>query len=175
MALLCSLLISEAEDDMPYDYIIFLRDDALWLANFDLNKLVSLGHADTYLLSCDEKDPPLTKDEVNDHVIVASRNVASDFGMYFNNLFNYNIEKCTSSLRSRLGHLRGCNSEMILKWMIKQKNISVLNVGQQFIPFQRGARIRENGEVTLCFHKYCQSHENRLDDKGIKNCSDIKF
>ena len=160
---------------MPYDYIIFLRDDALWLADFNLDHLIALGHADTYLLSCDAKEPPLTLDEVNDHIIIASRNVASHFGMYFTNLFKYNLEKCNSLIRTRLGHLRGCNSEMILKWMIKQKNISVLKVGQKFIPFQRAARVRQGQNVTLCIHKHCQSHENRLEDKGIKNCSDIKF
>merc|ERR1711862_224268 len=135
-----------------------------------------MGDADIYSLSCDAGQPPLHIDEVNDHVLVIKRKVAKFFGMYFTNLYKDKdmVQKCTSSLKEPFDDddilTRGCNKKMLLKWMIDQNNFSVRKVGQSYIPFQRSIHLRTDSknekkerDINICFHKYCQSYENKLD------------
>jgi len=182
----------EMKKSWAYDYVLYLRDDTQWLDDFNLNNLLSLGDADIYLLSCDAREPPLHIDEINDHALVVKRKVANFFGMYFTNLFKDEnlVDNCVSSAQDsslftkRFNNtntttttVRGCNSEMILKYMIEQNNFTVLRVGQSFLPFQRSVnlKVKKTKKDQSCFHKYCQSHENSLDDKEIKRCKDISI
>jgi len=176
----------EMQKDWNYDYVLYLRDDTQWLDDFNLNNLLSLGDADIYVLSCDAREPPLLIDEINDHALVVKRKVAKFFGMYFTNLFKDEnlVDNCVSSVKDsslfvkRFNNtntttttIRGCNSEMILKYMIEQNNFTVLRVGQSFLPFQRSVHL-DGKKVKSCFHKYCQSLENSLDNKKIKRCKE---
>ena len=181
----------ENENEWKYDYVMYLRDDTQWLSDFDLNKLLSLGDADIYILSCDARQPPLHIDEINDHALVVKREVADFFGMYFTNLFKEKdlVENCVSNMKdskifakrfkntdTTTTSVRGCNSEMLLKYLIEENNFSVLKVGQSYLPFQRSVHLDmgdDKGGKMTCFHKYCQSHHNNLDDRGIKRCKDI--
>ena len=181
----------EMEKTWKYDYVFFLRDDIHWLDNFDLNKLLALGDADIYLLSCDAKDPPMLVDEINDYALAVKRNVANFFGMYFTNLFKDSnlVDNCVASVKDetlfskRFNNtettsttIRGCNTKMILKYMIEKNNFTVLKVAQSYLPFQRSMHLdlrKKRRGRKVCFHKYCQSHEDKLDDNEIQKCEDV--
>jgi hypothetical protein len=70
---------------------------------------------------------------------------------------------------------RGCNSEMLLKWVIEKESLNVKKVGQGLLPFQRSMHLDLNGTVVECFHKYCKSVENNLGDFGMQRCKNIKL
>merc|ERR1711862_671252 len=112
--------VEQQSRNREYDYVLFLRDDSQWMIDFSLNKLIALGDADVYILSCDARDPPLHEDEINDHALVVTRKVADLFGMYFTNIFKdeHLVDNCIKSMNHPFKKkdiiLRGCNSEMIL-------------------------------------------------------------
>merc|ERR1712129_38619 len=160
-----------------YGYVLFLRDDSQWMADFDLNKLIVLGDADVYVLSCDVRDTPSHVDEINDHALVVTRKAAELFGMYFTNMFKDEnlVENCAKSMKNPFkDELIGCNSEMILKYIIENHKLTVIQAGQSFIPFQRSMHVNVNGKVTPCFHKYCQSKKNALGDNGLQQCKKVQ-
>jgi hypothetical protein len=169
-----ALLRAETEDNEQYKYVLFLRDDVKWLANFNMDKLIAQGPADVYLLSCDARDPPLHPDEINDHGLVAKRKVADIFGFYLSRLLKSNVDECRERMIQPLGE-RGCNSEMLLKWVIGKESLNVKKVGQYLLPFQRSMHLDLNGTVVECFHKYCKSVENNLGDFGMQRCKNIKL
>jgi len=70
---------------------------------------------------------------------------------------------------------RGCNSEMILKYIIEKHKLTLIQAGQSFIPFQRSVHVGVKGKVIPCFHKYCQSKENALGDNGLQACKKVQF
>ena len=168
-----ALLRAEAEDGVLYDYVLFLRDDIKWLANFDMDRLIAQGPADVFVLACDARKPPLHPDEINDHGLVASRDVADVFGLYLSRLLDYDVDDCQKQMTQPMGE-RGCNSEMLLKWVIEKENLVVKRVGQNLIPFQRSMHLNLNGRIVECFHKYCKSTKDNLDDFGIQQCKTIK-
>ena len=90
------------EKSWKYNYVFYLCDDSQWLEDFDLSKLLVLGDAYIYLLSCDIRQPPLHMDEINDHVLVVKRKVLKFFGIYFINLFQDKdiIDNCVSSMKA---------------------------------------------------------------------------
>jgi hypothetical protein len=88
-------VVKSEDTTQPYDYVIFLRDDTLWLKDFSLNRLIERGHADLYMLSCDARQPPMWREEVNDHGSVVSRRKAELFGKYFTGLFHADIAGCS--------------------------------------------------------------------------------
>jgi hypothetical protein len=182
-----ALLDAEESDGEPYDFVLFLRDDTKWLADFNLDRLRAQGKADVYLLSCDARVPSLSPDEINDHGLVVHRKVAETFGLYLTRLLESDIEACRDRMhkpswekvlpgfaRDAIGE-RGCNSEMLLKWQIDVAKLHVLKVGQSLIPFQRSMHLSLNGKVVDCFHKYCKSFQDDLDDSGFQRCSAIKI
>jgi hypothetical protein len=74
--------------------------------------------------------------------------------------------------------VRGCNSEMLLQWVIDANRVKVKKVGQGLIPFQRSVNIRlRDGSVVQCFHKFCQSREDALvlDSQSPKKCTSYTF
>jgi len=159
----------------PYDYVMFLRDDTMWLKDFNLNRLIDHGHADLYVLSCDARLPPLWPEEINDHGSVVSRRKAELFGKYFTHLFHADIAGCNKKLAQKQGGGFGCNSEMILKTVLTQDGVSTKLVGQGLIPFQRSLHVKKpGGGVAPCFHKYCQSHSEGLASFGIQRCKQMR-
>lgn len=147
-----------------FDYVMFLRDDSMWFRDFHLNGVVSLG-GDIFIPACDKRDPKLDPHEISDHGMVARRGVAEIFGRYFSKLLTLDLNACTATLPQEFNKKgkRGCNTEMIFKWMTDFHNLTVTLVGQGYLQFQRVARVRTiDGTVVECFHKYCQSKHDPL-------------
>jgi hypothetical protein len=167
-------LVMIEDTTSAYDYVMFLRDDTLWLKDFNMNRLIEHGHADLYILSCDAREPTMWPEEINDYGSVVSRRKAELFGRYFSRLFHANITGCNMEIFPKTSGISGCNSEMILKWILMQDGVSIQLVGQGLIPFQRSVHVKlPGGGVAPCFHKYCQSYSDRLDSFGIQRCQQI--
>ena len=172
----------EKEENFRYDYVMFLRDDTLWLDDFDINNVISTD-ADIIIPSCDARDPPLHKSELNDHILISRRDTADVFGEYYSKLFDADISACMEQLPDELSQdgKRGCNSEMLLKWIVDKENMRVSKLGQGILPFQRSANVKLPGGSTVhCFHKFCQSEKDPMvitDDKlkDIALCSKIEW
>jgi hypothetical protein len=168
---------AELVDGQKYDHVMFFRDDAMWLDDFDFDRLVTRGGdmTDLYTLSCDARKPSMHPLEMNDHGVVVSRSKANLFGDYFDLLFEDDIQKCNEQLGDNFRKEgRGCNSEMIMKWILKNRNVVTETVGQGMLPFQRSVHVKmPGGEVQPCFHKFCRSHADPLDDFGVKQCKTL--
>jgi len=167
-------VVKSEDTTRPYDYVMFLRDDTMWLKDFNLNRLIEHDHADLYVLSCDARRPPLWPEEINDHGSVVSRRKAELFGKYFTHLFHADIAGCNKKIALKTGGSFGCNSEMILKNILTHDGVSTTLVGQGLIPFQRSLYVkRPGGGAAPCFHKYCESHSDALPSFGIQRCQQM--
>eukprot|EP00557_Chaetoceros_sp_GSL56_P003286 CAMPEP_0176499560 /NCGR_PEP_ID=MMETSP0200_2-20121128/12997_1 /TAXON_ID=947934 /ORGANISM="Chaetoceros sp., Strain GSL56" /LENGTH=1200 /DNA_ID=CAMNT_0017897997 /DNA_START=264 /DNA_END=3866 /DNA_ORIENTATION=+ len=172
----------EKEENFRYDYVMFLRDDTLWLDEFDINNVISTD-ADVIIPSCDARDPPLHESEFNDHILISRRDTADVFGEYYSKLFDTDVSACMEQLPDEISQdgKRGCNSEMLLKWIVGKENMRVSKLGQGLLPFQRSANVKLPGGLTIqCFHKFCQSKKDPMiitDDrlKRIEMCSKIEW
>ncbi|GFH53903.1 hypothetical protein CTEN210_10379 [Chaetoceros tenuissimus] len=171
----------EKEEGFKYDYVMFLRDDSLWLKEFDIRNLLSKG-GDIFIPACDARDPPLQPSEINDHILVSRRDTADVFGNYYSELSKRDVKGCMKLLPDDLtkGGKRGCNSEMLLKWIVDERNITVTKLGQSKIPFQRSANVKlPDGSNVPCFHKFCQSRKHPLtftnESNAIKICKQIDW
>ena len=176
-----SALKWEAEEGFKYDYVLFLRDDSLWLKDFNILKMAE-KEGDIFVPSCDARDPPLHPLELNDHILISRRKSAEIFGNYYSTLFQTDVKGCMDSLPITLtsNGQRGCNSEMLLKWIADEKNVTVTKVSQSEVPFQRSGNVKlSDGSITQCFHKFCQSKDLPLkfgDEKeDMQVCSKIDW
>jgi len=176
-----SVLKWEAEESFKYDYVMFLRDDSLWLNNFNIDNLVK-KEGDIFIPACDVRDPPLDPHEISDHILISRRNSADLFGKYYSTLFQTDIKGCTDDLseKIRMNGKRGCNSEMILKWVTDEQRLKVTKVSQGDIPFQRSANVElPDGSNMQCFHKFCQSENFPLKptkvNKHLTMCKKIDW
>ncbi|GFH53889.1 hypothetical protein CTEN210_10365 [Chaetoceros tenuissimus] len=171
----------ENEEGFKYDYVMFLRDDSLWLKEFDIRNLIAKG-GDIFIPACDARDPPLQPSEINDHILVSRRDTADVFGNYYSELSKRDVKACMKLLPDDLTKVgkRGCNSEMLLKWIVDERNITVTKLGQSKIPFQRSANVKlPDGSNVPCFHKFCQSRKHPLtftnESNAIKICKQIDW
>ena len=79
----------ETQEGWKYDYLLVLRDDAEWLADFHLEALLRSGShtrsdpADVYVLSCDERSPEMHPSEINDFAFVLRRAHAPLLGRFY--------------------------------------------------------------------------------------------
>ncbi|KAG7354204.1 hypothetical protein IV203_003560 [Nitzschia inconspicua] len=168
-----------------YDYILLVRDDTLWLDDFHIDRLLvhrptpATHHQkqppDAYILSCDARTPTMLPPEINDHGMLIRRDRAEVVGKYVTTLVQTDLQKCHRSVTQWLGKERGCNSEMILKHILKEHNIQVQLVPQSLLPFERAVVVEyKSGRNEYCFHKFCQSTEQPLTvPAGMKKCNDI--
>ena len=175
-----SVLKWEAEEGFKYDYVMFLRDDTLWLGTMNIKLQKKTG--DVFVPACDARDPPLHPSEMNDHMLISRRNSADLFGKYYSTLFQTDVKACMDNLprEIRSSGKRGCNSEMLLKWITDNQKLKVTKVGQGQIPFQRSANVRlPDGSNMQCFHKFCQSESFPLDlaklGKNLTTCKSIDW
>jgi hypothetical protein len=169
----------------PYDYVYIARDDTLWLQDVHLRTIIDTNPtADAYILSCNARDPPLLPPEVNDHGILLKRDKADVLGAYVTTLVHTNLNACHKSVERWLGKQRGCNSEMILKHVLKTHNVTVQLVPQSLLPMERAVVVdvddvqhpNNPGQHQYCFHKFCQSKEQPLAlPNNIKRCADLPF
>lgn len=171
----------EREEGFNYDYVIFLKNDSLWLKEFSIHYLED-QKGDIFVPACDARDPPMEPSEINDHILIARRTVADFFGDYYNTMFNIDMKACMAHLPEKIHYdmRRGCNSEMVLKWFVQKEKIAVTKLGQKDVPFQRSANVRlKNGTNLQCFHKFCQSRKRPLEFSGamqkIQTCKSISW
>ncbi len=170
----------EAEEDFTYDYVIFMRGDSLWLNRFRISTFDAKG-GDIFVPSCDARDPPMDSHELNDHLLISRRGTADIFGNYYSTLFETDISACMEQLPVTLNKngKRGCNSEMLLKWVATQHKLDTILVSQSDVPFQRSANIRlSDGSNKQCFHKFCQSQSKPLilnQNDNLEMCKNIIF
>eukprot|EP00928_Gymnodinium_smaydae_P089205 TRINITY_DN731_c0_g2_i2.p1 TRINITY_DN731_c0_g2~~TRINITY_DN731_c0_g2_i2.p1 ORF type:complete len:419 (+),score=41.78 TRINITY_DN731_c0_g2_i2:133-1257(+) len=169
----------EATSGQPYDLVIFMRDDSLWLSNFNVSQLLASGDHDVYVPSCDAREKPMHWQEINDHILIVKRSSADIFGNYFTTLLNTNVQECMERLdaKFRNNERRGCNSEMLLKYVMEKHGIKAGGVPQSLVPFQRSVRVQmPDGTSKLCFHKLCQSNEDPLAmDGSIEACKNTDW
>eukprot|EP00536_Pseudo-nitzschia_multiseries_P008008 jgi/Psemu1/19325/gm1.19325_g len=169
-----------------YDYVLILRDDALWLGDFDLHAIIATDPAaDAYVLSCDARNPKMLSPEICDHAILIKRDKADVVGAYVTAMASMDLNECHVSVTEYVGKLRGCNSEMILRHVLKVHGIAVKEVPQSLLPFERAVRIEAGGgdETTTdgngnyyCYHKYCQSVDQPLKlPPSIQKCKELTF
>ena len=165
-----------------YDYVLILRDDTLWLDNFDLHKVVATDPtADAYILSCDAREPKMLPPEINDHGILVKRDKAHIVGKYVSAMTSLNLQKCHESVVQWLGEERGCNSEMILKYVLESNELKIQLVPQSLLPFERAVLIDGNsytpGEKDFyCYHKFCQSIDAPLLlPSKMQKCKELTF
>ncbi|GAX23943.1 hypothetical protein FisN_20Hu151 [Fistulifera solaris] len=159
-----SLIEQERVSGSQYDYVMFWRDDALWIRDLYLNGIIA-RYGDVFLPSCDKRDPPLHPLEVNDHGLITRRAVAEVFGRYFSGFFQFDVDACVANLANDFTEelKGGCSAEMMLKWTADTHNITITKLGQRHMPFQRFARVQMmNGSITECFYEYCQSRYDGL-------------
>lgn len=168
----------ERENNFQYDYIIFMRDDTLWLNKFNITNLHN-KEGDVFVLSCDGRNPPMDPMEENDHILITRREHADLFGHYYKTMFDTDVDGCMNRLSDAMKKKgkRGCNSEMFIKYVFDINRIKVTRVSQSEIPFQRSGNVRmPNGKNKQCFHKYCQSKESPLKaPKNMKECKAIDW
>jgi len=172
----------ETEKGTPYDYVLILRDDTLWLGDFDLQTVIASDPtADAYILSCDARDPKMLPPEINDHGILVKRSKASILGEYVSALATLDLQKCHESVTEFLGKERGCNSEMILKHVLETNQVKVKLVPQSLLPFERAVLIdgksQSEGETDFfCYHKFCQSVDAPLQlPSDLQKCNELTF
>jgi len=166
-----------------HDYVLILRDDTLWLDDFDLHKVIATDPtADAYVLSCNGRQPEMLPPEINDHGILIRRDKANIVGEYVSAMASLDLQKCHDSVTEWLGKDRGCNSEMILKYILETNHVRVKLVPQSLLPFERAVRIdnssnnNNNGNDFYCYHKFCQSIEDPLQlPSGMRKCKDLNF
>jgi hypothetical protein len=152
---------AELVDGQKYDYVMFLRDDAMWLDHFNFDDLVTRGGemTDLYTLSCDARDIPMHPLELNDHGVVVSRSKANLFGDSFDLLFEDDIQKCNEQL------------DETREMDIESQKCRDQNGGSRDAPFSALGR---RGDTAI-FPKFCKSHDDPLDDFGVKKCTTLFY
>jgi len=170
-----------------YDYVLILRDDTLWLGDFDLSSVIATDPtADAYILNCDDRDPKMLPPEINDHGILIRSNKAHILGRYVTTMGNVDLQQCHDSVTEWLGKDRGCNSEMILRHILEVYSIKVKLVPQSILPFERAVLIdgksrtantkNDRKDDFYCYHKFCQSIDQPLElPSGIQKCKELTF
>lgn len=175
------VLLAEKKRGNPYDYVMILRDDTMWLEDLDLQKVIDTDpSADAYILSCDARDPQMLPPEINDHGVMMKREKADVIGAYVTSMVNIEMKKCHESVEFYLGPNRGCNSEMILKFILEEYGIKVKLVPQSLLPFERSVVISGErsgrGMDFYCYHKMCQSTVQPLElPSGMERCKEVTF
>jgi len=170
------LVASETYIGVHYDYVMVLREDVMWLDDFNLQNLIDTNpSADAYILSCDIRDPPLINSkEYNDYGLVIKRDKATIIGRYFDQLLKVDLNGCHKSVQGMIPAHTGCNSGMLFHWIMKQNNVTVQQVPQSLFPIERTVNLMVNGTERVCIHRYCQSKEAPLRiPNNLETCKKI--
>jgi hypothetical protein len=90
--------------------------------------------------------------QLNDHIIVSKRKSADIFGSYLTQLLKVDTpQECMQKLDSRVtsNGKRGCNSEMMLKFVMDEEGVRVRKPPQSLIPFQNSLKVKEKEVVVV--------------------------
>jgi len=171
------LIASETYVGVKYDYVVVLREDVTWMADFNLQKLLDTNPAaDAYVLSCDMIDPPMIANEYNDYGIVIKRSKATLIGRFIDHLMKTDLKGCHESVKSMVPEDVGCNGGMLMYYIMQRHNITVQRVSQSVFPIERTLNLNVDEKDMVCLHGMCQSKEAPLKiPRNMKNCTDIKF
>lgn len=171
------LIASETYVGVTYDYVMVLREDVLWLDDFNLQKMIATNpSADAYVLSCDMRDPPIITNEYSDYGIVIKREKATIIGKYFEEILKADLDGCHESVKGMVPAGTGCTSGMLFYWIMKQKNVTVQRVPQSVFPIERALNLSMNNTKEICIHRLCQSEESPLKiPDNLQICSEIKL
>jgi hypothetical protein len=171
------LIASETYVGVRYDYVMVLREDVTWMADFNLQKLIDTNpSADAYVLSCDMRTPPIITNEYNDYGLVIKRNKASIIGRYFDQLLKTDLNACHESVKGMVPENTGCNSGMLFYYIMQKNNVTVQRVNQSVFPIERSLNLKLNNTQKVCIHNMCQSKESplRIPD-NLEACNEMKF
>jgi hypothetical protein len=171
------LIASETYVGVRYDYVMVLRDDVTWMADFNLQKLIDTNpSADAYVLSCDMRTPPIIANEYNDYGLVIKRSKASIIGRYFDQLLKTDLQACHDSVKGMVPENTGCNGGMLFYYIMQQNNVTVQRVGQSVFPIERSLNLELNNTRKVCIHNMCQSKESPLHiSDNLEACNKMKL
>jgi hypothetical protein len=103
---------------------------------------LAFNSIELFVPSCDARIPSMHPMEINDHIAIVKRERADLYGNYFDELFRTDMGRCAQRLNNELRYgrsivsslsssaaahqqpspSRGCNSEMILKYIVERKD-----------------------------------------------------
>ena len=156
----------------PYALVFFVQDDTFWLNDFNLDRMLANRPAELYTLSCDARVPKMDVRELNDYIAIFTRMKAQLYGTYLHQLLIRDLNMCAATMRVELQKQkqRGCNKEMLFKWILEQNYVQVQTLSQILVPFQRASYITQAPHDThVCVTKFCQSRILPL-DVNITRC-----
>ena len=171
------LIASEHFIGVSYDYIMVLREDVMWMNDFNLEKVIATNpSADAYVLSCDLRDPPIIANEYNDYGIIIRREKAAVVGRYFDEIIKTDFNACHDSVKGMAANDTGCNSGMLFYWIMERNNVTVQRVPQSLFPIERAVNLAINKTSSVCIHRYCQSKEDPLQvPENLQICDSIQL
>mmetsp|Transcript_38325 Transcript_38325/g.43225 ORF Transcript_38325/g.43225 Transcript_38325/m.43225 type:complete len:947 (-) Transcript_38325:236-3076(-) len=171
------LIASEHFVGVSYDYVMVLREDVMWMGDFNLKRMIATNPtADAYVLSCDMRDPPIIANEYNDYGIVIKREKADVVGRYFDQILKTDLNACHKSVKDMAANHTGCNSGMLFYWIMDQNNVTVQRVPQSLFPIERAVNLAMNKTSNTCIHRYCQSKEDPLQVlDNLQICTNMKL
>ena len=145
---------NEVNVNKSYSYVMIFRDDANWLADFDLERLLRTGGFQknpggsagrAFVHAC----RAFSWKSVCDYVVVAERDAAEPFGSF------YDLITDPGSMGKNLNP-GGCpESETYLYQVAMAFHVRLEVVPIALIPFQRCGRVNLSGTIVPCLHKAC--------------------
>lgn len=149
------MLHVESTESRPYTHVVILKDDAYWMKDFDLDRLLNFGRdvssyrpPNVYGLDC-TATMDYTPTELADFVFVLDRDGMGAFGHAFTDL-----------LDPRGSAYNTLCTERWLRMFFHNQGMKVLDVPAALIPFQRSGRMRTgpgDSQVQVCLHYACDS------------------
>eukprot|EP00438_Fugacium_kawagutii_P017545 Skav228533 [mRNA] locus=scaffold1887:67132:68289:+ [translate_table: standard] len=180
---LWNLSLSEENLHGQYAYVMILRDDAFWLQDFNLTRLLDASGVHTkasgsgdngrlYCMLCerslgirDWKSLGRVVNEeqpgINDYVFLLDRQAAATFGQCYSRIAQPALFG-SAWLANFEKHMVNDGkrerlidrSELFYLFLAKFAEIDVIQVPASLMPMQRVARL----DGQMCLHKYCDSH-----------------
>jgi len=157
----------EAKDG-KYDYVVLVKDDAIWMKPFSLQTLltqpVESSNPDGYVLRCDwgvSTYSPPAETAVTEYIFVLKRSGATPFYRMHEVLVDGGL--AASGRKETLQRYWDVeNLETFAKRLADDYNVRLQRTPPYLLPMQRGGRLEVDGEVKTCLHYFCDSSVNGL-------------
>jgi len=145
--------IKEVETNSSYEYVMIFRDDANWLFDFDLDRLLRIGgevrnHGSAgraFGQRCEDGGLP----RLCDFAVIAERQVAEPFGSFY--MVMTDPRSMGVNLNPRSDSV--LESERYVYQTVRAFDIRFEQVPTALIPFERCGRLNISGSITPCRHK----------------------